>query len=86
MEIFAVIYAPRSKVKPPTKIGSTLLCEDFYDVVHTISPCFKVFDQKRDHSEIDLIKSVNIKVNLNITYRNHVKHTCETQIRSSLLC
>ena len=49
------------------------------------SLCVMIFYPKLDHSEHNVIKSVNIKVSLNKTYRNHVKHTCEEKITSVLL-
>ena len=74
---FNATYRKHVKQTCEEQIRSTLLCKNFYEAVDTISLCFKVFDPKLDHSEHNVIKSVNIKFSLNVTYRNHVKHTCE---------
>ena len=46
-----------------------------FEAVHTISPCVKVLDPKLDHSEHNVIKSVNIS-----QLQCNISETCKTDL------
>ena len=64
-----MLNTTRDQYNSNTSFGSI-----FCGGVHTISLSLRVFDQKLDNSEHNVIKSLNIKVIRNTSYRKHVKH------------